>query len=84
MGTVQYEDVVVPIPGSDPRWPLSGTIRRTFTVTRTGPDGSITRSMEVVITFDGSEIAVAFVDGVERLIDLAASDGVNPIRRRGG
>lgn len=84
VGTVEYEDVVVPIPGSDPRWPLSGTIRRTFTVTRTGPDGSTTRSMEVVITFDGSETAVAFVDGVERLIDLAASDGVNPIRRRGG
>ncbi|NNF12354.1 MAG: hypothetical protein HKN72_03985 [Gemmatimonadetes bacterium] len=84
VGTVEYEDVVVPIPGSDPRWPLSGTIRRTFAVTRTGPDGSITRSIEVVITFDGSPMAVAFVNGEERLIDLAAVDGVNPVRHRGG
>lgn len=83
VGTVEYDDVVVPVPGSDPRWPLSGTIRRTFTVTRTGPDGSITRSIEVVITFDGSPTAVAFVNGEERLIDLQAAAGVNPIRRRG-
>lgn len=84
VGTVEYENVVVPIPGSDPRWPLSGTIRRTFSVTRTGPDGSVTRSIEVVITFDGSPTAVAFVNGEERLIDLAVGDGVNPVRHRGG
>lgn len=84
VGSVEYEDVVVPIPGSDPRWPLSGTIRRSFTVTRTGPDGSVTRSMEVVITFDGSSTATAFVNGEERIIDLSAGDGMNPVRRPGG
>ena len=83
-GSVEYEDVVVPVPGSDPRYPLSGTIRRSFEVTRTGPDGeTTTRSIEVVITFDGSETAIMTVNGEEREIDLTAADGRTPLRRRG-
>lgn len=81
-GTVAYEDVVVPIPGADPRWPLSGTVRRTMTVTRTGPDGSTTRTLELVITFDGTSTALLTVNGEEREIDLSARAGINPLRRR--
>ncbi len=81
-GTVEYEEVVVPIPGSDPRWPLSGTIRRTMTVTRSGPDGETTRTVEIVITFDGTSIASLVVNGELREIDLAARDGASPLRHR--
>ena len=40
LGTFTYEDVVVPIPGSVPPYPISGTITRTHTVTVTTPDGT--------------------------------------------
>lgn len=82
-GTFTFEDVVVPIPGSDPRYPLSGTITRSMTVTRTGPDGTVTREVEIVITFDGSSIAVAVVNGETMEIDLSERDR-NPLRRRRG
>jgi len=81
IGSVEYEEVVVPIPGSDPRYPVSGTIRRSMTVTRSGPDGDVTRTVEVVITFDGSSTATATVNGEEMEIDLSAGIGINPIRR---
>lgn len=83
-GTVEYTDVVVPVPGSDPRWPLSGTIARAMTATRTGPDGTTTRSVQVVITFNGTQLATVSVNGVEMEIDLAERVGRNPIRRRDG
>lgn len=81
-GTVEYSDVIVPIPGSDPRWPLSGTISRAMTVTRSGPDGEVTRSVEIVITFTGEQVVTVSVNGAEMDIDLAERVGGNPIRRR--
>jgi hypothetical protein len=81
-GTVVYDDVVVPIPGSDPRWPLSGTVTRSMTVTRTGPNGTETRTVDIVITFNGTQFATAVVNGVEMEIDLATRAGRNPIRPR--
>jgi hypothetical protein len=80
-GTFTYNNVVVPIPGSDPRFPVSGTITRSMTATRTGPDGTVTRSVEIVITFDGTAIAQAVVNGEPMEIDLAAREGRNPLRR---
>lgn len=80
-GSFTYDDVVVPIPGSVPRWPLSGTITRALTVTITGPNGSETKTFDVVITFDGDSTATAVVNGVSREIDLAARDGRLPLRR---
>jgi hypothetical protein len=82
LGTFTYEDVVVPIPGSTPRYPVSGTITRHMTVTVTGPNGSRTRDVEIVITFDGTSIATAVVNGDTREIDLTTRDGRLPFRRR--
>lgn len=83
-GDFEFEDVVVPIPGSDSRWPLSGTISRTMTVTRVSGDTTETRTVEVVVTFDGTEIAMAVINGEAMEIDLSARDGRNPLRRRRG
>jgi hypothetical protein len=82
-GDFTFEDVVVPIPGSDPRYPLSGTITRSMTVTRTNGDVTEVREVEIVITFDGSATAVAVVNGEAMEIDLSAGVGRNPLRRRG-
>ncbi len=81
-GTFAYDNVVVPIPGSDPRFPVSGTITRSMTATRTTSDGTVTRSVEIVITFDGTSIAQAIVNGEAMEIDLSAREGRNPLRRR--
>jgi hypothetical protein len=81
-GSSTTTGVVVPVPGSASRWPLSGTIRRSVTVTATGgPDGEVTRSVEVTVTFDGDETATATVDGETFEIDLATLPGREPIRR---
>ena len=76
-----FEDVVVPIPGVEPGYPISGTIRRSLTLTRVTPDGTRSREVQVVITFDGSEIATAVVNGETMQIDLSTRDGRHPFRR---
>jgi hypothetical protein len=81
-GTFAFEGVVVPIPGSEPRWPVSGTITREMTMTRTGPDGTETRQVEIVITFDGTSVATAVVNGETMEIDLAAAKDRSPLHRR--
>jgi hypothetical protein len=77
-------DVVVPIPGTDPRWPLSGTMTRQIVMTRTSPEGTMTREFEIVITFDGSSIASARINGRLVQIDLAAKPGRRPLHNRPG
>ena len=83
-GSASYSDVVVPIPGTTPRYPLSGTIERSMTMTRTTPDGTATREVSVLITFNGSQYADAIVNGEAIEIDLAAQDGRRPFRRKRG
>jgi len=84
-GTFTYDDVVVPIPGSDPRYPISGTITRSMSSTRTNADGVVeTREMEMTITFDGDETAIAIVNGEEYEIDLSTREGRRPWRRDRG
>ena len=83
-GSFAFTDVVVPVPGSADRWPVSGTISRSMVMTRTGPDGSVTREVEIEITFDGTSIASAVVNGEVMEIDLAARDRQHPMRRRPG
>ena len=82
IGSFTYADVVVPIPGTIPRYPVSGTVTRSLVVTLTGPDGTRTRTVDVVITFDGTSTATAVVNGVTREIDLTARDGRLPLRER--
>jgi len=81
-GSFTYDDVVVPIPGTVPRWPVSGTITRSLTVTITGPNGTHTKTVDVAITFDGDSTATAVVNGVSREIDLAAREGGFQLRQR--
>jgi len=84
-GTAEYHDVVVPIPGSDPRYPESGTITRNMTATWTTDEGTGTRDVTMVITFDGSATAMAVVNGEPMEIDLAARQGRSPFKgNRGG
>ena len=82
VGAFTYTDVVVPIPGSVPRYPVSGTITRSLTVTLTGPNGTRTRTVDVVTTFNGTSTATAVVNGVTREIDLTTRDGRLPLRQR--
>ncbi len=72
-GSSVVDNVVVPVraEGVDP-WPLSGTITRTYTVTRTSGDnsgGTLTRT--VVVTFNGTSTPDATVNGEPFTIDLA-------------
>ena len=83
-GTFIFEDVVVPIPGNEPPYPLSGTIRRSMVMTRTTPDGTETREVEIVITFDGTETATAVVNGEVMEIDLTDRQRRHPFRPRDG
>lgn len=80
-GAFTYEAVVVPVPGSEPRWPLSGTIRRVMHVSVTnGPGGDVTRDVEVTITFDGDQTATAVINGETVEIDLSTREGRHPLR----
>lgn len=84
-GTFAQSDVVIPVPGSDPGYPLSGTITRTMKVTVVnGPNGDVTRDVNVVITFDGDNTATAVVNGETYEIDLDARQGGHPLRRGSG
>lgn len=83
-GTFTYTDVVVPVPGSEPRYPISGTITRSMTVTISGPRGERTRSVEMTITFDGDSTATLLVNGEAHEIDLTAQPGRHPLMRHGG
>jgi hypothetical protein len=72
-GNSTITNVVVPVRADsvDP-WPLSGTITRTYTVTRTsGTNAGQTVTRTVVITFDGTPTPTATVNGAPFTLDLA-------------
>lgn len=80
VGSFTKTAVVVPVPGSESPWPLSGTVHRTMTVTATGtPGGDFTRTVTATITFDGDHTATAVIDGESFEIDLSARPGRDPI-----
>lgn len=84
-GTFALAGVEVPVPGSDPRYPLRGTITRTMKVgVVNGPKGDVSRDVTVVITFDGDNTATAVVNGEAHEIDLDTRPGVFPLRGRFG
>ncbi len=68
-GTFVVENVVMPVRGVgiDP-WPLSGTITRTWSVSRDG-EPAVTRT--VIVTFNGTSTPNATVNGESFQIDLA-------------
>lgn len=80
-GTFIYDDVVIPVPGSDPRYPLSGSVTRTLKVeVVNGPRGDRTRDVTVIVTFDGDNTATVVVNGESFEIDLDARPGGFPLR----
>jgi hypothetical protein len=82
--TSLLEDIVHPVPRTDDAWPLSGTITREVTIVIVnGPDGDVTKSRTVVITFNGTNLATMTVDGETFEIDLSTRSGRHPFRRRG-
>jgi len=80
-GSFTQENFVVPVPGSDKKYPLSGKITRMLAVTVVnGPKGDETRKVTVVITFDGDNTATAVIDGETHEIDLDARPGAFPFK----
>ena len=79
-GAFTQESMVIPAPGSDKKYPLSGKITRTMKVSVVnGPNGDETRDVTVVITFDGDATATAVVNGETYEIDLDARTGAFPL-----
>lgn len=82
--TSVIENVVHPVPRTDDAWPLSGTITREVTINIVnGPNGDVTKSRTVVITFNGTNLATMTVGGETFEIDLSTRSGRHPFRRRG-
>ena len=78
------EDVVHPVPRTDDAWPLSGTITRDVTINViNGPNGDVTRSRTVVITFNGTNWATMTVGEDVFEVDLSTQSGRHLFRRRG-
>ena len=82
--TSVIENVVHPVPRTDDAWPLSGTITRDVTVNViNGPNGDVTRSRTVVVTFNGTNLVTMTVGTESFEIDLSTRSGGRPFRRRG-
>ena len=68
-------DVVLPVRSTDGGngWPVSGTITRTCTVTVTeGPNAGKTTTRTVTVTFNGTSMVTADINGTQFTIDLSA------------
>ncbi len=80
-GTRTMENVVHAVPSETNPYPLSGTITRNMTITiTTEANGTVTRTKEVIITFNGTQYPEMLVDGEVFAIDLAAGPGERPFR----
>lgn len=66
-------DLVVPVPRTATSWPLSGTIAYMVTVSFTGGEhNGESRTLDVSVTFDGTQYATLTVNGETFTIDLAS------------
>lgn len=66
------DDVVVPYPRTETGWPLSGTIERSVTITRTRASAETeTAQRDVTVTFDGTQFATVSVGDETYTIDLS-------------
>jgi hypothetical protein len=75
-------DVVVPYPRREDGWPLSGTVERSVTMTRTLPDGETeTVERDVTVTFDGSQFVEVTVGDDTFTLDLSER-GFGPRKMR--
>jgi hypothetical protein len=77
-------NVVHPVPRTDDAWPLSGTITRNVTIdVVNGPNGDVTKSRTVVITFNGTNVVTMMVGNETFDVDLSTRSGRHPFQRRG-
>ena len=84
LSTSTIVDVVHPVPRTDESWPLSGTITRNVTINViNGPEGDVTRTRTVVITFNGTDMPSMTVDGEPFEVDMSTRSGRRPFHRRG-
>lgn len=68
-------NVVVPYPRTEDGWPLSGTIERGVTITRTLPSGETeTVQRDVTVTFTGDQYATVTVGDETFTLDLSERD----------
>jgi hypothetical protein len=82
--TSVMDNVVHPVPRTDDAWPLSGTITRNMTINVVnGPDGDVTRTRTVVITFNGTNLVTMTVGDETFEIDMSTRSDRHPFRRRG-
>ncbi len=72
-GTVT--DVVIPFPREDDSWPLSGTITRSISMTRTSGEDTQTREREVTIEFSGGPEVTVTVGDETFTLDLSQRMG---------
>ncbi len=84
MSTSTIVDVLHPVPRTDESWPLLGTITRNVTINViNGPNGDVTRTRTVVITFNGTDMPTMTVDGEPFEVDMSTRSGRRPFHRRG-
>lgn len=68
-------NVVMPAVQLPDAWPISGTITRNYTLTRTdATNGTTTTTRNSVVTFNGSQSVTLVVNGKEFTLDLATGD----------
>ncbi len=66
----QITDVMVPYPRTDESWPLSGTITKSMTITRTSDGGDETKDRTASIEFNGTQIVEVTVGDETFTVDL--------------
>ena len=82
--TSVIENVVHPVPRTDDAWPLSGTITRNVTINViNGPEGDVTKTRTVVITFNGTNLVTMTVGDETFEIDMSTRSDRHPFQRRG-
>lgn len=72
--TLRIENVVLPVPRIATAWPVSGTITRTFTGTRTSANGTRTVERTATVTFNGTSSVPLVVNGRRYTLDLTTGD----------
>lgn len=66
----QITDIVVPYPRTDDSWPLSGTITKSMTITRTSDGGDEAKERTASIEFNGTQIVEVTVGDETFTVDL--------------
>lgn len=70
--TVTRTNVVIPVPRTPTSWPISGTVHKLYTITITGgPNDGKKVTRDVVITFNGTNLPTATINGEPWELDLS-------------